>query len=127
VNSTSEPTQIGLSEKAHAKLRRLKDDNHFLEMVDAYRCAIALALAHGAIPGEIPLPRTTVFSVATVDPDRDLAAAIKAVMSSLDIPVYRMAERLAEWGVEELARLSENGEIDFGSVLAEAESLKATE
>ena len=124
MNSSSEPTQIGLSEKAHAKLRRLKEDEHFLEMVDAYRCAIALALAQGVDPGEVPLPRTTIFSIATLDPDRDIATAIRAVLGNFDIPVYRMAERLAEWGVEELSRLAETGEIDFGSMLAEAKSLK---
>src|SRR5438105_12361759 len=124
MNSSSEPTQIGLSEKTHAKLRRLKEDEHFLEMVDAYRCAIALALAHGVEPGEVPVPRTTIFSVATIDPDRDIATAIRAVMGNFDTPIYRMAERLAEWGVEELARLAEGGEINFGSILAEAEALK---
>jgi hypothetical protein len=125
MNSVVEPTQIGLSEKTHAKLVRLKEDGHFLEMVDAYKCGIALALAHGVLPGEVPLPRRTVFSVATVDPDRELATAIKAIMEVADTPVYRMAERLAEWGVEELARQSEGGEIDFGALLAEAEALKA--
>jgi hypothetical protein len=115
-----------LSEKTHAKLKRLKEDGHFLEMVDAYRCGIALALAHGVIPDEVPTPRATIFGVATVDPDRALATAIKAVMKISDVPVYRMAERLAEWGVEELARRAERGEIDFGTLLEEAEALKAS-
>jgi hypothetical protein len=125
MSTSTEPTVIGLSEKAHAKLKRLKEDEHFLEMVDAYRCGIALALAHGVIPDEVPAPRTNIFGVATVDPSREIATAITAVMNVPDIPVYRMAERLAEWGVNELAQRAEAGEIDFGALLEEVENLEA--
>ena len=124
MTSAAEPTMIGLSERAHAKLKRFKEDGIFSEMVDAYRCAIALALAHGVIPGEVPAPRTTVFSVASVDPERELGIAIKAIMNVSDVPVYRMAERLAEWGVEELSRRAETGDLDMGLILAEVEALR---
>jgi hypothetical protein len=36
------------------------------------------------------------------------------------VPIYRWIERLAEWGVNELARRAEGGDIDFGALLAEA-------
>jgi hypothetical protein len=126
MSTSTEPTVIGLSERAHAKLKRLKEDEHFLEMVDAYRCGIALALAHGVIPDEVPAPRTNIFGVATVDPSREIATAITAVMNVPDIPVYRMAERLAEWGVNELAQRAKAGEIDFGALLEEVENLEAS-
>ena len=45
--SVTEPTVTGVSEKTHAKLKRLKEDGHFREMADAYRFAIGLALAQG--------------------------------------------------------------------------------
>jgi hypothetical protein len=123
--TVAEPTMVGLSVETHARLQRLKEDDHFLEMVDAYRCGVALALAQGVIPNEVPTPRTTVFSVATFDPDGQIAMAIRAIMDIKDMQVYRMAERLAEWGVEDLARQAENGEINFGALLTQVEKLKS--
>jgi len=121
--SAPEPTMIGLSEKSHGLLKRLKEDRHFAEMADAYRFGVALALANGVIPEEPPPPRTTIFSVATIDPDREIGIAIKALMDTGAVPVYRWVERLAEWGVMELARRSQGGEIDFSAILKEAEKL----
>ena len=120
---TSEPTMIGLSEKTHPLLKRLKEDGHFAEMADAYRFGIALALAHGVIPNEPPAPRTTIFSVATIDPDREIATAIRSVMDTEDLPIYRWAERLAEWGVGELARRAEAGDVDVAALVEEASAL----
>ncbi|MER2552606.1 MAG: hypothetical protein ABTQ28_04995 [Thauera sp.] len=119
----SEPTMIGLSEKAHPLLRRLKEDGHFAEMADAYRFGIALALAHGVIPDEPAAPRATIFSVATVDPDREIATAIRTIIDTEGLPVYRWAERLAEWGVAELARRAEDGDVDVAALLEEAAAL----
>ena len=120
--SVVEPTNIGLSERAHTKLKRLQEDGHFEQMVDAYRCAIALALAHGVVPSELPTPRTNIFGVATVDPDRELQTAISLLMVPIDGPIYRWAERLAEWGIDELFRLAEGGEIDFSALLQEVQA-----
>ena len=114
--TTSEPTNIGLSERAHARLKRLKEDGHFKEMVDAYRFGIALALAQGVVPPEITA--TTVFGVATVDPDQTLKNAIQTILGDKveGIAVYKMAERLADWGVNELADQATMGEIDFVTI-----------
>lgn len=113
----NEPTSIGLSDNAHAVLKRLKEDGHFAEMVDAYRFGIALALAHGVAPEEPTQSRTTIFSVATVDPDREIEAAVRLILGNKDIPIYRMCERLAEWGVSELGRRAETGTLDVGTML----------
>ena len=94
-------------------------------MADAYRFAIALALAHGVVPPELPTPRTNIFGVATIDLSSEIYNAIKALMDTREIPVYRWAERLAEWGVEELARQTDAGEIDFSKILEEAERIGA--
>lgn len=112
--SVAEPTMIGLSDATHAKLTRLKEDGHFREMADAYRFAIGLALAQGINPPELSSSRT-VFSVATIDADQSLKNAIQTIMSGQlkDTPVYRMAERLADWGVQELYAQAERGEIDI--------------
>jgi len=124
MNAIVEPTTIGLSEKTHLLLKRLKEEGHFAEMVDAYRFGIALALAHGVRPDEPPSPRTTVFNVNTLDPDREIAIAIRGLMDVESLPVYRWAERLAEWGIKELAYRAEGGELDLHLILAESASLE---
>jgi hypothetical protein len=120
---SSEPTTIGLSEKTHVQLKRLAEDKrngHFAEMADAYRLGIGLALAHGVIPDEVPTPRTTIFNVGTLDPDKQIYNAIRLLSDTGETPVYRWAERLAEWGVRELAARAEAGNLDLGELLAEA-------
>jgi signal transduction protein with GAF and PtsI domain len=111
--TVTEPTMLGLSEATHAKLKRLKEDGHFREMVDAYRFGIGLALAQGMIdPPEIS-STTTVFSAATLDPDQTLRRGIEAIVGDRlqGKSVYRFAERLADWGIQELSRDAERGEI----------------
>lgn len=119
----SEPTMIGVSEATHAKLKRLKEDGHFREMADAYRFAIGLALAQGITPPEIS--SQTVFSVATIDPDQTIKNAIQTILSDKDesVPIYKMAERLADWGIQEIAAQADRGEIDFVAIF---DQLKAT-
>lgn len=118
----SEPTTIGLSESAKLKLQRLKEDGHFDEMADGYRFAIALALAHGGITDALS-SRQTIYNVGTLDPDHSIHLAVSILREPSDEPVYRTAERLAEWGVEELFRRSESGQLSFAEILDEAENL----
>jgi hypothetical protein len=117
----TEPTTIGLSEDAHAMLKRLAEDKrngHFAEMADAYRLAIGLALARGVVPEEFSTPRTTIFNVGTLDPDKHIYNAIRLLSEPERGSVYRRAERLAEWGVRELFTRFERG-LDVGSLVAE--------
>ena len=118
--SVSEPTMIGLSEKAHALLSQMKEDNFLAEMADGYRLGIGLALAQGIEPEDVP-QRRTVFSVATIDPDQEIAAAIRALIDLKGTSVYRMAERLADWGVIELAKRFDGGQIDVGALVPKAD------
>lgn len=121
MSTISEPTMIGLTEKTHSGLKRLKEDDHFNQMADAYRFGIALALASGVIPDDVP-GTGTIFSVGTIDPNKEIYTAIKSLISTGDVPVYKWAERLAEWGVTELIRRSEAGEIDFTSIFEQVEA-----
>jgi hypothetical protein len=118
----NEPTTIGLTKEGHDKLQRLKEDGYFAEMADAYRFAIALALAHG-ITGGSTASRGTIFNVGTLDPDRSLYFAVKTLVEPRDEPVYKVAEKLAEWGVEELYRTAQSGHLSFAKLLEESESL----
>lgn len=120
MSSQAEPTMIGLSEKAHALLKRLKEDEHFLDMADGYRFGIALALAQGVVPGDPVPPRTTIFSVGTIDPDKEIAGAIRSLHDVGTTPVYKWAERLAEWGVTELWHRASSGDLNLQAILEES-------
>ena len=117
----AEPTTIGLSESAHEKLKWLQEEQHFRELLDGYRFAIGLALAQGVEPPDIQ-KRTTIFNIGTVDPDQSLKRSIEALMGDRvsDVAVYKIAERLAEWGVNELASQAQSGSIDFVGLLEQA-------
>lgn len=126
--SIAEPTTIGLSEGAHEKLKRLQEERHFRELLDGYRFAIGLALAQGIEAPEVQ-KRTTIFNVGTVDPDQSLKRSIEALMGDRvrDASIYKLAERLAEWGVNELASQAEAGSIDFVGLLDQAGEREAAD
>lgn len=115
----NEPPHIGVSQSAHPMLRELKDEGHFNEMQDAFRMAVALAVAAGVDPPTLGAMQTT-FSVSGVDPDQSIKAAVQAVYADhLDgESVYRFVERLADWGVRELHQMSRGGRIDVADLLA---------
>ena len=122
----NEPTTIGLSEQAHRKLKRLHEDGHFQTLMDGYRFAIALAIAYGAEAAQEMGTRQTIFNVGSLDHDKKLFNAVKALFPAEEGSIYKIIERLAEWGVEELDRLSESGDIQFSSILDECdEKLRA--
>lgn len=126
--SIAEPTTIGLSEGAYEKLKWLQEEQHFRELLDGYRFAIGLALAQGVEPPEVQ-KRTTIFNVGTVDPDQSLKRSIEALMGDRvrDASIYKMAERLAEWGVNELASQAKDGSIDFAGLLDQAGEKEAAD
>lgn len=117
-----EPVTVGLSANAHAHLVGLENGGFFARMSDAYRFAVALGLSHESLDNS-ERPRKTIFNVGSLDPDRSIYEAVSALRTRNDEPVYRTAERYAEWGVEELIRLRASGDIDFGGLLKEAERL----
>ena len=118
--SVTEPTMIGLSEKAHAVLSQMKDDNFLAEMADGYRLGIGLALSQGIEPEDVPQKRT-VFSVATIDPDQEIVTAIRALIDLKGGSVYRMAERLADWGVIELSKRFDGTPINIGTLVPKSD------
>ncbi len=110
---------IGLSEAGNDKLDRLKEMGYFAEKIDGYRFAVSLALAQGVIPPEI-VKRTTFLNVGSLDPDQTLRQAVEALLAGQleGTTPYRLIERLADWGVTELYRQAEQGEINFDQMLS---------
>ena len=119
--SIPEPTTIGLSESAHEQLKWLQEKEYFRDLLSGYRFAIGLALAQGVEPSDVQ-NRTTIFNIGTFDPDQSLKRSIEALMGDRvrEMAVYKMAERLAEWGVNELASQAAAGSIDFVKLLDQA-------
>jgi hypothetical protein len=116
-----EPTTVGLTQLGHERLKQLKSSGYFAEMTDAYRFAIALALAHGGIAE--PAARGTIFNVGSLDPDRSIYQAISALAPEKGEPIYKLAERLAEWGLTEMCRQMEQGTLSIATLLSEAAAL----
>lgn len=110
---------VGLSEAANDKLDELKELGYFAEKIDGYRFAVGLAIAQGVIPADIN-KRITFLNVGSLDPDQTLRRAVEALMPSQleETTVYRLIERLADWGVCELHTQAKAGDIDFATILA---------
>lgn len=120
-----EPTTVGLSKEAHEELKLLKENGHFAELQDAYRFAISLAIAQGVDPlaTSVGSGKATIFNIGTLDGDQSIKLAISSIYSDQckEEPVYKIAERLAEWGINELAAEASRGEINFIKLLEQAE------
>lgn len=119
--STSDLINVGLSEAADDKLEELKEMGIFADKIDGYRFGVSLAVAQGVIPGDL-VKRKNLFNVGSLDPDQSLRKSVEALMPSAleDTTVYRLIERLADWGVTELYAQAKAGEIDFAALLEDA-------
>jgi uncharacterized protein YfkK (UPF0435 family) len=116
--TTPDLINVGLSEAGNDKLDYLvREQKYFTEKLDGYRFAVSLALAQGVIPPEIA-KRTTFLNVGSLDPDQTLRQAVEALMADqlADTTVYRLVERLADWGVNELHAQAQRGDIDFATI-----------
>lgn len=117
-----EPRTVGTTDATHNKLKRLVEEEHFAEMLDAYRFAIGYMLARGIDPPEVST--RTIFAVGSLDPDQSLKAAVEALMpSNYDGAIYKMAERLAEAGIIEMHGLMRSGELDLPRLIEDAGEL----
>lgn len=122
----SEVTTVGLSEHADDLLDQMKEQEIFAEKLDGYRFAISFAAASGVIPQEIG-KRKTLFNVGSLDPGQLIRSAIEALYEDelATISVYRLAERLADWGVRELHEQSSRGQLDFADILKSVDDASA--
>jgi len=114
---TADTVTVGLSKSANEKLNELHELEIFSEKMDGYRFAIGLALAHGVVPPEIS-KRETFLNVGSLDPDQSLRRSVEALMPEqlLETTPYRLIERLADWGVNEMYLQATHGDIDFVAI-----------
>lgn len=121
-----ELVNIGLSEAGNARLDYLKNNGYFAEKLDAYRFAVGLALASGGIAPELTR-RHTFLNVGSFDPNQSFKRSVEALVPDLlsGTTVYRLVERLADWGVSELHQQAEDGGIDFAAMFSGVAANKA--
>lgn len=119
--STNDLINVGLSEAVDDKLAELKEMGVFADKIDGYRFGVSLAIAHGAVPGEL-VKRVNLYNVGSLDPEQSLRRSVEALMPTAltDTTVYRLIERLADWGITELYAQAKAGEIDFVALLDQA-------
>ena len=122
----SEVTTVGLSEHADDLLEQMKEQEIFAEKLDGYRFAISFAAASGIVPSEIG-KRKTLFNVGSLDPGQLIRSAIEALYEDelSTTSVYRIAERLADWGIREMYEQSSHGQLDFVTLLKAVEDESA--
>jgi len=106
-------SKVGLSERVDAKLKRLQEEKHFSDMRDAYRVGIALAIAYGVNPPEIIPPKVQRYNISQIDEDKSIETAINLLMDTANVPPYRWAERLAEWGLKNCPKKVKWGKLTF--------------
>ena len=115
----SEPTTVGLTNESHRILTNLTEvDGDFNQMMDGYRFAVGLAVARGGIVDK-PISTRTMFNVGSLDPERILYNTVD-VLYGEDLeeePIYKIVERLAEWGIREMDASRVNGEVNYIALL----------
>lgn len=74
----------------------------FRQRLDAYRFAIALALAEKREPTAGNISRVNYINIGGLDPDRSLAAAVTLTRDDHDGRPYALIERLAESGIDRI-------------------------
>ncbi|SRR6266508_1904219 len=111
----SEPTiaedrsQIRLSEQGVADREYIKEALGLGDLQDAYRLAVAVALAKNLPPASEDLRRTTAYGAGVLDASGALRASVLALRSDHGGRPYALIERLAEAGLRDLAAHLDEG------------------
>ena len=119
--STNDLKNVGLSEAVDDKLAELKEMGIFADKIDGYLFGVSLAIAQGAVPGEL-VKRVNLYNIGSLDAEQLLRRSVEALMPAAleNTTVYRLIERLADWGVTELYSQAKAGEIDFVGLMEQA-------
>lgn len=115
----NEPTTISLTHKAKSILSEFKEQGIFEEMLDGFKLAVSYALLYDQTYNITNEPRETYVNTGT-DTNKEIYNIVKALRSDDLEPVYKTAEKLAEWGIRELYQIY----LDNGKNLPVTEILK---
>lgn len=96
-------SQVGLSDQALADRDAIRERLRLREGQDAYRLAVAVALAKNLPPAPENARRTNAYGTGSVDSRGELRAAVLALRDDHGGRPYALMERLAEAGLRDLA------------------------
>lgn len=108
-NVMDDRSQIGLSEQAMLDRDYIKESLGLRDLQDAYRLAVAAALAKSLQPAAEDVRRTTAYGAAVLDASGSLRAAVMAMRADHFGRPYALMERLAEAGLRDLAAHLDEG------------------
>ena len=95
-------TQLAMTEEAREKADEIVAAAGFKDRQDAYRLAVAIALAERLDPAPADVTRGNYAGVGGVDPDGALRAATRELRDDHEGRPAALIERLAEAGIDRL-------------------------
>ena len=117
----TEPKNIGLGKENKIWLEKLQAEKFFKEMKDGYIFSISYALSKGIDPPEIQDKDGSIYSISTIDPDREIYSAISCLMPLYNGSIYKMAEKLADYGCSELVKLYRENKLDIAAIVEQSQ------
>jgi hypothetical protein len=102
MTAVADKTQLGLTDAARDMADDIVEVGGFKDRQDAYRLAVAIALAEGLPPAPEDVSRTTYVNIGGLDPNNELRAATLHLRSDHDGRPGALIERLAEAGIERI-------------------------
>ena len=118
MNEIVEPVNLGISEENHKWLKRFKEEHIFSEMRDAYKFAVAYAIAKDLNIKDIT-SKETVFGIATIDPTKELYFAISSLRPMENEAKYHILEMLADAGMTELVKEYQQNKLNLAQIIAD--------
>ncbi len=101
--SAKEPTTVGLSDDANAILKEISERLGFDKGQDifAFKLAVAIALVLLPAPDQCPDLRglTTKYNIGSLDSGGKLYRAVSLFSQNYSGSIYKLVERLADWGI----------------------------
>jgi hypothetical protein len=122
--SLEDKQQVGLTPEGDKALLTVIDDGRFASQTDAYRFAIAYAIAVGLDPSEAPTGGygTKFNALGTLESGNSIRDLIEILgIGDVSRP-FATAEKLAELGVREIAQRLEGNE-SLADILSDSSSL----
>jgi hypothetical protein len=102
VTTVQDKAQLGLADEAKRQLDEITEKAGFHDKQDAYRLAVAIALAEGLKAKEPGGPRTTYVNIGGLDPDLEIRAAVLGVRDDHEERPVALIEGLAEAGINRI-------------------------
>jgi hypothetical protein len=125
VEAKDDLRQIGVSKSGQKVLDAMDAGGLVSEQMDAYRLAIATAIAFGRSPRGAEGTWKNKYSVGGVDPQQDLRVIVAQIYPEYASTPYRAIQDLADQGLDILADNLEGGMIFFGEMVEKIKKANA--